>query len=401
MNYPLRWYAGIGAAAAGLVGALYLAGAAKAADLGSCGCGDLEERVAELEATTARKGNRKVTLTISGQVSKAILWTDGLDGFEANHKARVIDNGNSSTAVRLEGTAKISPTTSAGFIFEYAFDETRGLGLGPVAGPLVHWLDGDATLRKSAVWIKTAVGKVTLGKFSLATDGITEIDLSNSGIASRLMSVEPLWSYIGLGGLPIIGGNLLNPTPFHDLRSEVIRYDSPVFGGFTASASWGGGQTLSGDNIWDVALRWAGEGGGFRAAAGIGYRTEEYKTLLAPDQVTISGSASLMHVASGIFGTVGAADQKDNPVFGHIQMIHGKIGWEGKGITSVGATTFYVEAAEHKLPDLSVTSHFYGAGVVQAIDAAAMDVFLSARQYHSDVLSGDATVILGGARIRF
>ncbi len=37
---------------------------ASAADLGGDCCADLEERIAELEATTARKGNRKVSLTI-------------------------------------------------------------------------------------------------------------------------------------------------------------------------------------------------------------------------------------------------------------------------------------------------------------------------------------------------
>ena len=37
---------------------------AQAADFGGDCCADLEERVAELEATTARKGNRKVSLTI-------------------------------------------------------------------------------------------------------------------------------------------------------------------------------------------------------------------------------------------------------------------------------------------------------------------------------------------------
>jgi hypothetical protein len=36
---------------------------AKAADLGSDCCADLEERVAELEATTVRKGNKKVSVT--------------------------------------------------------------------------------------------------------------------------------------------------------------------------------------------------------------------------------------------------------------------------------------------------------------------------------------------------
>ena len=45
---------------------------AQAADLGGNCCADLEERIAELEATTARKGNRKVCLEISGQVNEAL-----------------------------------------------------------------------------------------------------------------------------------------------------------------------------------------------------------------------------------------------------------------------------------------------------------------------------------------
>jgi hypothetical protein len=50
-----------------------LAAPAKSADLGGSCCADLEERVAELEASVARKGNRKVSLTISGHVNQAML----------------------------------------------------------------------------------------------------------------------------------------------------------------------------------------------------------------------------------------------------------------------------------------------------------------------------------------
>ena len=53
-----------------LVGGLSV-GSASAADLGGNCCADLEERIAELEATTARKGNRKVSLTVSGWVGRA------------------------------------------------------------------------------------------------------------------------------------------------------------------------------------------------------------------------------------------------------------------------------------------------------------------------------------------
>ena len=53
-----------------LVGGLSV-GSASAADLGGNCCAHLEERIAELEAMTARKSNRKVTLTISGWVASS------------------------------------------------------------------------------------------------------------------------------------------------------------------------------------------------------------------------------------------------------------------------------------------------------------------------------------------
>ena len=60
---------------------------ANAADLGGNCCADLEERIAELEATTARKGTRKVSLTISGQISQELLfWDDGVKQRRLHHR---------------------------------------------------------------------------------------------------------------------------------------------------------------------------------------------------------------------------------------------------------------------------------------------------------------------------
>ena len=69
------------AAALGLVvgGFAFKATPARAADLGGDCCADLEERVAELEATTVRKGNKKVSVTLSGWVVKSFNWWDDGD----------------------------------------------------------------------------------------------------------------------------------------------------------------------------------------------------------------------------------------------------------------------------------------------------------------------------------
>ena len=55
---------------------MFAGAASAAADLGGNCCADLEERVAELEATTARKGNRKVSLTV-WVTSTRCFWDDG------------------------------------------------------------------------------------------------------------------------------------------------------------------------------------------------------------------------------------------------------------------------------------------------------------------------------------
>ena len=57
---------------------VFVAKPAKAADLGGDCCADLEDRVAELEATTVRKGNKKVSVQIYGKVNYATeFWNDG------------------------------------------------------------------------------------------------------------------------------------------------------------------------------------------------------------------------------------------------------------------------------------------------------------------------------------
>src|SRR5262245_16590511 len=99
-------------AAAGLfVGGVAMP-SAKAADLGGDCCADLEERVAELEATTARKGNRKMSLTITGQVHRIVAWYD--DG-KSSTTYYGLDNTNSSSRFIFNGAAKVTPKVSMGF----------------------------------------------------------------------------------------------------------------------------------------------------------------------------------------------------------------------------------------------------------------------------------------------
>src|SRR5262245_34935991 len=88
------------------------AGGAAAADIGSSCCSDLEERVAELEATTARKGNRVVSLQISGTVHESLIFFD--DGAESD--AYVVTNTGYQSRLNISGKGQISPDLTAGFL---------------------------------------------------------------------------------------------------------------------------------------------------------------------------------------------------------------------------------------------------------------------------------------------
>jgi hypothetical protein len=106
--------------AAGLLMGGLTAGSASAADLGGNCCADLEERIAELEATTARKGNRKVSLTISGWVGEQVLWWD--DGAA---KGTYVGGLGTTLAshVTFSGQATIMPGWYAGYVLQLEMDE--------------------------------------------------------------------------------------------------------------------------------------------------------------------------------------------------------------------------------------------------------------------------------------
>ena len=111
-----------------------------------------------------------------------------------------------------------------------------------------------------------------------------------------------------------LGGGDVNGASLS--RANAVMYTTPTFGGFSASAAFGE------DNIWDAALRYAGEFSGIRVAAGIGYSynstgltefTKDHATGAEPTH--LKGSASILHVPSGLYLT-GAYLKKDTDIAG-------------------------------------------------------------------------------------
>ncbi len=414
------------AAAGLLIGAA--ASPAKAADLGGGCCADLEERVAELEATTARKGNRVVSLQVYGQVNKALLFFD--DGIDDD--VYVVDNDESGSRIGLKGTASVKPGVTAGFNIEFNYQDavSNGVDQGDIvdtsAGGVDAIIDGvgddadenDISIRKNELWIESErLGRITLGQGSAASDGITEINLSSSNsdpgfdfgnsFVIRELSGLRLGDYgAGLDGLG---------------RIDRIRYDSPSIYGFILSASWGE------DDAYDVALRFKKEWNSIRIAAGVSYAEAD------PDEPTggeiddiidntegdfelVAGSASIMHVPTGLFLYGAAAEIDDGVVEASHWYIQGGI---EKRFLPYGTTTLFVEYGEYE--DFAVgldgtdgliidsQAELFGLGVVQKIDSAAMEIYgkVNFWSVEDTVVDGDTnegedlTTVLIGSRIKF
>ena len=420
------------------VGVLAGMTAANAADLGGNCCADLEERIAELEATTARKGNRKVSLTISGWIGQQLsVWDDG-----TRTKAYVSDLGATlSTNVKFTGQAQINSDWSAGYVLHletYSNDPllhtnnnvTQGSGLA-VGDP------GSVGVLQSFWFLKSnTLGKLSIGKQSSAADNAAILpDGSGSLVAANYVLFDNNAMFLRKNGLLLndsnFGGTWGSLATCPGIQAGVsadcdgvpnnnIRYDTPVFGGFSASASWGE------SDIWALAGRYAGEHAGNKVSLAIAY-TESSNTLANPGSLNpgipsgnfrvhggaLQIGAYVENIPTGLFvyGAYGKdfntsmPSQFNPPVaFPTSSKPDGDNFYIKAGIrqkwTPLGHTVLFGEYGENNdkqsiaLWQAGATSanvSQWGLGVVQEIDAAAMSLWFVYRDYSADMTCGQAS----------
>ncbi len=130
---------------------------------------------------------------------------------------------------------------------------------------------------------------------------------------------------------------------FDGSRDDVIRYDSPSIYGFILSASWGD------DDYADIALRFKKEWNSVRVAAAIAYQWDDTNdasttasSIANSDFTVLSGSISLMHVPTGIYGAFAAGKREYDNRPGCFDFWYAQLGIERKFLP-YGSTTIYGE----------------------------------------------------------
>jgi len=302
-------------------------GSTSAADLSGVCCADLEERIAKLEGVTALKGGRKMSLTITGSVSRIILNVD--DG-KGSYTYYGLDNGNFGSIYNLYGEAKLSSQVKVGyFIFinigaggssqsvSQLDEDGKAPGkLCPTTCPSFNEHNVDSYFADARIldwWIEHSdLGRVTVGR--ARTQGVwATIDLTG-----QIFPVASSAFGILNGGFLIRGpagqyysvawGNITDPATAVS-RTELIRYDTPSYHGFLFSSS-----IAEAGHYLAAQLRYAQDKGSLRVAGVVSY---EHATDVAspgvidpgniayigrPPNVTAKGLAlSAMHVPSGLF----------------------------------------------------------------------------------------------------
>jgi predicted porin len=309
----------------GTVGAaVFVQKPVRAADLGGDCCADLEERVAELEATTARKGNKKVSVIIYGKMNWAYeAWDDG-----AERNAYTVDNSMESTRIGFKGTAKIAGDWTAGYRLE--LEPRPGLSQtlnqfndnnqnDPLGAFNVRW---DQIYINNKTWGEVRLGLTATPKYDITKDTMEYISteagegggLSDTMVADFRMNdsfrLRPKGFDNAEGLSSLSWSNIARCYSSSDqfncsTRRNGVAYWSPTWSGFSASV----GEFE--DDDFSTALRYRNTfADTWALAASAGYERLRDERLqngagglagFERDLEEEAGSAALKHKPTGLF----------------------------------------------------------------------------------------------------
>ena len=317
-------------------------------------------------------GQERIKLAISGQINRMVNVADDGGQTTSYH----VDNVNSSSRLRFIGTGVLTEDLTLGAALEAELRSNPST--------VVSQRNEDAGVanfrdrRVEAYLDSKRYGRLWLGKGWTASDGTSEVDLSGTSV-------------IGFSGVEFTAGGLffrdkdsgaLTNTRIGDVffnfdglgRQDRVRYDSPVWHGFTVA-----GSAIE-DQQWDAALRWSGQGYGVQAAGAAAVSDPADNDI----DTRYNGSFSMLDLNSG-FSLTAAGGLDDRRQRTDSNFWYVKVGWESQRIFDFGSTALSLDYA--KASDIALEgdeAESVGAYIIQNVANYGTQVFAGMRYHDLD-----------------
>jgi hypothetical protein len=235
---------------------------------------------------------------VYGQVNKLIMGAD--NGVESN--TAIVDNDASSTRFGFKAQKQLENGMVVSGLLELQSESNSSYSV---------TMDDDnneensgITERHSRIGLGTKYGTFLIGKTSEATDGIAEIDLGGvqdvmysdiTSIGGGILFTESATSNATTKSIKDLYSN------FDGNRTNLVRYDSPIINGVSASTSISSGGDLA------VAAKYTTKVANMvKVKAGLGYKKHEVSSTVNDE---IVGSVSALHEATGLAATVAMGER--------------------------------------------------------------------------------------------
>lgn len=352
-------------------------------------------------APAVKSGSDKVSLKVSGQVNRLVLFAD--DGDQSRFFQA--DNDESSTRIRFQGNVDLESGWSAGTNIEVQMESNSTSDVTIDQNKSVIG-SNSFTERKLEVFFKNKdLGKLSLGQGDTASNGVTEVDLSGTSVISQVDSAVLASSiaFVVSGTNGTSSGTAVGDI-FDNLdglsRDDRIRYDTPSFAGATLSTSW-----VDGDE-YDIGFRYGREFDGFEVALALAY----WDATTTDDKTGYGGSASVLAPFGTNLTFSYAREDLDLVAAPNAQADiepeywYAKLGQQFK-MTSLGKTSVSIDYMSSE--DQSANGNegeSYSLGIVQKVDAIGTEIYGTVRQWDADipaVETENVTIGAAGARIKF
>lgn len=348
---------------------------------------------AELRWDNASGGS----VQLYGQFNPAGQYVD--DGVASY--SELVDNANSNSRVGLwvrqpMGGGNFTFNLESALGFRQSSQVTQGF-----TPKGVNWQR--ISIRKvDFSWSSDEFGAFYIGQGSMSHDGAAESDLSGTSLAGYnwIAGAAGAFRFRTAAGALTTRTIALAMPNFDGGRRGRIRYDTPSFGGFRFSVSYGTEVLVQNSDLESAsaALHYSQDFGDWKMRGALAYGRVD-PGLLATNLHDTIGSFSALH-ASGFNVTVAAGNQKETGDYAY-----GKLGYQGDwfGVGTTAVSLDYYSGRDMTAGAGSKSSSL-GVQMVQNFDAPGIEAYLGWRDYSlSETATAyrDMSSVLIGARWKF